>query len=268
MFRRLVVYFMMGGQASYQDTSDIGSFGESEAFEVYFNAFGYESDKRVLRSFRDCLVTAKIGWIYERSGAWVLDPAALRTEVPDFELPEWLNRQTTVEVEVLRYEDEFGGQRRQKARVFLRIDEADMQKASRIFLSHKSVDKELVRKVATALDLTGLSPWLDERDMSAGAHLERSLAAAFRESFAAVFFVTSSYEDAGFLSTEVDYAIREKRARGEFAIITVRISAPNEKPPEIPILLQSYVWKDARDGLEALIEILRAIPNGKTSRSN
>ena len=90
----------------------------------------------------------------------------------------------------------------------------------KIFLSHKSKDKHLVRDFKATLQALGLEPWLDEEAMAAGANLERSLLQGFKDSCAVVFFITPNYVDDGFLATEVDYAIKEKRAKGDkFAII-------------------------------------------------
>ncbi len=256
MFRRLVVVFLIGGRAVYQDTSNLGAQGETEALEVYFNSYRYESDSSTLRHFRQSVATAGIDWLYERYGRWIIDPEAFERSLPDFTLPDWLKRKVPVTLEVAQFDDEFAGQRQRKARVFVRIEKSEMQSKGPVFLSHKSADKALARDIATALELVGIDTWLDERAMSAGAHLERSLSSAFKDARAAVFFVTEAYEDRGYLATEVDYAIREKRAREGFVLITIRIGGDQ---PDIPELLRTYVWKDASNGLQALIEILKAL---------
>jgi hypothetical protein len=131
----------------------------------------------------------------------------------------------------------------------------EMQKPKEIFLSHKTADKPLVREVATTLAAIGYSTWLDEDKMKAGANLERALRKGFADSCAAVFFLTSNFKDEGYLATEIDYAISEKRARGDrFSIITLMIEDNSGATAEIPHLLQSYVWKRVKH-----IEIIRAI---------
>ena len=65
-------------------------------------------------------------------------------------------------------------------------------KEVKIFLSHKSVDKPLVRRYYDALRQAGFDPWLDEPNMAAGANLERELLRGFEESCAAVFFITET----------------------------------------------------------------------------
>lgn len=130
----------------------------------------------------------------------------------------------------------------------------------RVFLSHKGADKPLVREFKQSLELLGFAPWLDEDAMSAGAELERSILKGFEDSCAAVFFVTPNFQDEQFLATEVDYAIKQKRAKGEkFAIITLVLDNA-EQTARVPELLHRFVWKEPQSQLEALREILKALP--------
>lgn len=127
----------------------------------------------------------------------------------------------------------------------------------RIFLSHKSVDKPLVRRYYTALKELGFQPWLDDPDMPAGANLERSIFKGFEESCAAVFFITENFKDEKYLAAEVDYAVIQKRKKDKkFAIITLRYS--NAAP--VPDLLTPYIYKTVSNDLEGFYELLRALP--------
>ncbi|MFX8445244.1 toll/interleukin-1 receptor domain-containing protein, partial [Acinetobacter baumannii] len=85
----------------------------------------------------------------------------------------------------------------------------------KIFLSHKSADKTLLRDYAKTLEGLGFQPWLDEDAMHAGVNLERGLLDGFEQSCAVVFFITENFLDKDYLATEVDYAIRQKRAKGD-----------------------------------------------------
>ena len=130
----------------------------------------------------------------------------------------------------------------------------------KIFLSHKGFNKPMVRQFKTTLTLLGFDPWLDEDAMPAGTNLERGILKGFTNSCAAVFFVTPEFKDENFLATEVDYAIKEKRAKAEkFAIITLLFGNGTAKG-SIPDLLHGYVWKEPKTDLEALQEIIRALP--------
>ncbi|HEF4739514.1 toll/interleukin-1 receptor domain-containing protein [Burkholderia multivorans] len=131
----------------------------------------------------------------------------------------------------------------------------------KIFLSHKGVDKPVIRRFKAALEVVGFEPWLDEEAMVAGAELERALLAGFKSSCAAVFFVTPNYVDSGYLASEVNYAIQEKRRKGDrFSIVTLVLADSEGKVGAVPELLTSYVWKSPSTELEAFIEIVKALP--------
>lgn len=128
---------------------------------------------------------------------------------------------------------------------------------TRIFLSHKTVDKPMVRLYHQVLTELGFRPWLDESDMPAGSSLERSLLQGFEESCAAVFFITENFVDEKYLATEVEYAVIQKRKKGKkFAIITLRYS---DAAP-IPGLLEPFIYKTVNNHLEGLYELVRALP--------
>ncbi len=130
----------------------------------------------------------------------------------------------------------------------------------KVFLSHSSKDKLLVREYSMTLELLKYEPWLDEEAMAAGALLERSLLAGMKDSCAAVFFVTENFEDHRFLATEVDYAVEQKRERGsQFSIITLVLGKPTGATV-VPDLLRRFVWKEPRTELEGLRELVRALP--------
>jgi hypothetical protein len=136
----------------------------------------------------------------------------------------------------------------------------EMQKPKDIFLSHKSPDKTLVREVASTLRSVGLAPWLDEDRMKAGANLERALRQGFHDSCAAVFFVTPRFVDDGYLASEIDYALAEKRAKGDrFSIITLLIPGDDGTFGEVPNLLRTYVWKQIQP-VEVVRTVVEALP--------
>ena len=128
---------------------------------------------------------------------------------------------------------------------------------TRIFLSHKSIDKPLVMRYYNALKALGFEPWLDEPDMPAGTNLERGIFDGFEKSCAAVFFITENFKDEKYLASEVDYAIMQKRKKAKkFAIITLRY--PNALP--VPGLLTPYIFKDVENDLDGFYQLIRALP--------
>ncbi|MBU3185683.1 toll/interleukin-1 receptor domain-containing protein [Clostridium estertheticum] len=130
----------------------------------------------------------------------------------------------------------------------------------KIFLSHKGIDKSKVRDFKNTLELIGFEPWLDEDAMNAGVELERGIKQGFTDSCAAVFFVTPNFVDESYLSSEVNYAIMEKRKKKEkFSIITL-VFEENGVNGTVPELLEPYVWKVPKTDLEAIREIIKALP--------
>ena len=130
----------------------------------------------------------------------------------------------------------------------------------KIFLSHKSVDKGIVREVIKTLELLGFDPWLDEDSMVAGVSLERSIQQGFKDSCAAIFFVTPNFKDEDYLGSEVEYAISEKRKKKElFSIITLVLNEDTQKGV-VPDLLTPYVYKEPKNEFQVIQEILKALP--------
>ncbi|MDB5391650.1 MAG: hypothetical protein JWM11_7296 [Planctomycetaceae bacterium] len=133
--------------------------------------------------------------------------------------------------------------------------------SKKVFLSHKGVDKGKVNEFKHTLAILGYHPWIDEDAMPAGTALERGLLRGMQESCGVVFFITPSFKDEGFLETEVNYAIQEKRKKGDkFAIIALQFVDNDGTVGQIPELLTTYVWKKPKSSLEALREIDRALP--------
>ena len=86
-----------------------------------------------------------------------------------------------------------------------------------------------------------------------------------QDSCGVVFFITPYFKDEGFLEAEINYAIQEKRRkRNKFAIVTLQFVDADGNAGEIPELLKSYVWKTPKTSLEALREIVRALPVMRT----
>lgn len=136
-----------------------------------------------------------------------------------------------------------------------------MSDSKKVFLSHKGVDKEFVIDFKDTLEILGYEPWIDEDAMPAGTPLERGLLKGMHDSCGVVFFITPSFKDDGYLETEINYAIQEKRIKGnKFAIIMLQFADDNGNVGEIPELIKTYVWKKPRTHLHALREVIRALP--------
>lgn len=131
----------------------------------------------------------------------------------------------------------------------------------KIFLSHKGADKALVRDFSQTLKLLGFDPWLDEDAMVAGVNLDRAILKGFEDSCAAVFFITENFVDEKWLATEIEYAVDQKRSKGDkFSVITLKF-VRNGKSGTVPDLLQKrFLYKEPKSDLEAFREVIKALP--------
>ncbi len=133
--------------------------------------------------------------------------------------------------------------------------------SKKIFLSHKGSDKDMVIDFKDTLEALGYEPWLDEEAMPAGSPVERAILQGMQDSCAVVFFITPFFKDEGYLETEITYAIQEKRKKGDkFVIVTLLFENSGGGTVGVPELLKPYVWKTPNTRLQALREILRALP--------
>ncbi|MCK9225714.1 MAG: toll/interleukin-1 receptor domain-containing protein [Candidatus Muirbacterium halophilum] len=130
----------------------------------------------------------------------------------------------------------------------------------KIFLSHKSEDKPMVKRFKKVLETIGYDIWYDDDSMAAGENLNRGILQGIKESCAIIFFLTPEFKDKQYLKAEIDYALKEKTGRDhEFAIITLLFEKEG-KQVKVPDLLETYVFKNVESELEGLDIILKALP--------
>lgn len=206
------------------------------------------------------LAEGLLPWLKRENKKWIIDFEILKKTLPPLKGEKKLIGQVPVEPEVEAVND--GKQIGIKTTVNFVItqQEITLLQSRKIFLSHKSKDKKLVRRFQRALEAIGYDVWLDEKNLKAGDHLERGILKGFKESCAAVFFITENFKDEKYLKTEIDYAMAQTREKEEyFRIITLAFQSGTEKI-EIPELLKGFVWKSPRTELDALTEIIQALP--------
>jgi len=136
------------------------------------------------------------------------------------------------------------------------LDQIPNDNECKIFLSHKTVDKPIVEPFYNVLSSLGFQPWLDSKDMKAGDVLHREITQGFDESCAVIFFVTPSFKDERWLEREIDQAINRKIVRADkFAIITLAF-----EEAKVPRPLRDYLFIQVTDPVDAMNEIIRALP--------
>ncbi|WKL04468.1 toll/interleukin-1 receptor domain-containing protein [Paenibacillus amylolyticus] len=98
-------------------------------------------------------------------------------------------------------------------------EEIELNSPKKIFLSHKSSNKPMVRNYFNLLKELGFEPWLDEDAMVAGVNADRSIIQGFKDSCACVFFITSEFVDERFLSDEIENARHEKKEKAMISLL-------------------------------------------------
>lgn len=255
--RRLNYMMTVDGEYHLQSSGE----SHDEVCISFIGGWRLERRKQVIFD-EGALEANQIEWIWSRGADWYIDFDLLKQKVDVLQDLEWLKGVSLVSPEV----DEGRGiglsgiPSFSALRFYIYREEFVSDRKRKLFLSHKGSDKAIVRSFFKILRALGFDPWLDEHAMVAGEELERALLDGFDQSCAAIFFVTPRFNDEHFLATEVNYAISEKRKKGNrFSIITIVLSDETGKGT-VPPLLKQYVWKEPEDNIEALVEILRALP--------
>ncbi len=251
--------------------------------EIKFTLIGNLDQNRALNHLQKNLGLWGCNWLTFRHGSWIVDLSlfkaefgeqleAMRDEAEALKsVPHYMgfiapSNLTAAELsgtlKVVPAVDHFitAGTVKHTTISFIIIDEQLMEnKPKRIFLSHKSEDKPLVRGYRNMLRTLGFDPWMDEHDLRAGDKLHRGIAQGFQDSCAAIFFLTENYVDERYLATEIDYAMQQHYEKNDrFRIITLVFA----KTATVPQLLQQFVYKFPKTDFEALSEIIKALPIG------
>lgn len=236
---------------------------EEEGLLVQFDAALHAKLRSTLPYVRKILEKNEVYWLYEDGGRWTIDLDGLFAAFPDLKPHAWLKGKVRPLIEIDTVEHDHFGKKRTESHLHFRVTHKEMLMSAptKIFLSHKGIDKPIVREYFSVLRTLGFEPWLDEDALLAGNQLERALLQGMLESCAAVFFIKPSYRDENYLATEINYAMAEKRKKGEqFSIITLVLPGEDHAQTVIPDLLQQFVWKEPATHLKALEEIIRALP--------
>lgn len=226
---------------------------------ITFSLHQLLDSRPALRLLREALHRDRNPFLRWQSGRWHLDLDALKALFPWSPSLPWATGEVIITPEIAQRVTLSSPET--TITFIIAEDEMATQPPSKIFLSHKGANKPKVLKYHRVLQEIGLDPWYDEDALPAGAELERGLLAGMKASCAAVFFLTPEYQDDRYLAAEINYAIAEKRDRPDhFALISLVFTDDHGRRGIVPDLLRPYVWKQPSDDLDALREILRALP--------
>jgi hypothetical protein len=259
----IACHLFIGGAIKWDNLGVMGGAHPEDGITISFPIFHRATAKEACKIIAEVLAENSVEWLQFDRGAWMFRSDKFKDFFSGYETDSWLSGDFELEMDHDIRRARVSNREEDRTYVkFVITPEIVREKMERkIFLSHKGVDKPVIRRFKGTLEVLGFEPWLDEEAMVAGAELERALLAGFKSSCAAVFFVTPNYVDSGYLASEVNYAIQEKRRKGDrFSIVTLVLTDGEGKVGAVPELLNSYVWKSPATELEALIEIVKALP--------
>lgn len=255
LLKRIVGCICIDGIISWQNTTGPQLQDEEPGIKVIFTRSGPLLKRKGKSHLQEFLEQNKVDWIWQSGNSWFIDLDKLKKDAVFLVDQEWATGVERVEP------NEMLEERGRRVEFIILREDMTVNRQKKIFLSHKSEDKVMIRAFNRLLKELGFDPWLDEDAMPAGTHLERGLLSGFEDSCAAVFFITPNFKDENYLATEVDYAFRQKRKKGDrFSIITIVFKDKDGKSGVVPELLKNYVWKTPISESEALYEILKALP--------
>lgn len=110
-----------------------------------------------------------------------------------------------------------------------------------IFLSHSNSDKPFVRRLASALEASGLRVWLDETDIRPGDSLARRLEAGIQQADVIAVVLSPNAVASGWVRQEVESAIVEEITKNRIAVVPILY-----RDCDIPPFLRTRVWVDFR----------------------
>lgn len=247
---------------SYNQSKLFGKYDE-EGLYLSFPISADLKKRNALLAMQEVLTKNNITWLYDDSSHWIINLDSFFSYFPNLKRQTWLTGVVESSVEFDIRDRMVFDKPKKEAFVQFIVTEREIIAAmpKRIFLSHKGVNKPMVREYFTVLKTLGFDPWLDEDAMIAGMPLDRALLNGMKESCAAVFFVTPDYKDEKYLADEIDYAKNQKREKGDkFSIITLVLKDAVGNKGIVPELLKKFVWKEPNSEIGGLIEILKALP--------
>ena len=266
----------MDGISAVRSRSDIHwtLFGHrdwehDEGFRAQFSLSGEKNLRDGIRITSSIIEDASIDWLFKQGQEWVFDVSKFRNwlvadSVADNS--EYLSKIEWMEGAIpVTPETEYNVSKQGKVTTYVRFnifkEEYAVMSKVKVFLSHKGADKPMVERFFDTLKLLGFDPWLDKDAMPGGTELHRGIRQGFADSCAVVFFITPNFKDEKYLRQEINYAVEEKTEKGDrFSVLTLVFKDTDGNTGEVPDLLKSYVWLHPGGELEALREIIRALP--------
>lgn len=237
---------------------DISDISDGICIDFYIKKKAYK-DRELLLIISS--LSLKLTWLKAEHDKFYIDLLNLKNSFPKLFTGncEWMIGSIEIKPDI---DDIYDDESIKSVTFTATYDQIKNNKSKKIFLSHKGANKDLVREFYYLLKELGFDPWFDEVDMPAGTDPYRGILQGFKESCSVIFFITPEFVDDAFLHNEISYALREHTARrSDFKIITLLFKGEGSvKDLIVPELLEQYIWKTPKTQLEAVTEIIKALP--------
>lgn len=125
----------------------------------------------------------------------------------------------------------------------------------KVFLSHSSVDKRFVRRLAKRLEEAGYGTWLDEHELVVGDALAAKIAQGIRMARVVLVVVSEASVKSKWLKFELNIAA-DRMVKGECRVIPIVIDDVG-LPPEVLGLTYADFRKSSKLGFKSIVTALQ-----------
>lgn len=127
----------------------------------------------------------------------------------------------------------------------------------KVFISHSSVNKPFVRKLAKAIEADGFQVWLDEKELLPGDALARRVSEGVMQASAVIVVVSQAAIASKWLAFELNKAAA-RMVNGECVVIPVVMEAVERLPAEVEGLLYADFSKSYKRPMRAVLNALNS----------
>ena len=135
-----------------------------------------------------------------------------------------------------------------------------------VFLSHSAKDREFVSRLASDLDSSGVSVWVDQRNIRPGDSFAEAIEKAMKNSRFLLIVMSPAYFQSAWAQQEWHYALASEVEEGGIRLIPLLY-----QECDIPAMLRTKQWVDFRDPtqyqvvLDRLVKDLLSRPESQES---
>lgn len=127
----------------------------------------------------------------------------------------------------------------------------------KVFISHSSVNKPFVRKLAKAIENNGFDVWLDEKELLPGDSLAQRVSEGVMQASAVIVVVSEAAVASRWLAFELNKAAA-RMVSGECVVIPVVMESVEKLPPEVEGLLYADFSKAFKRPMQAVLNALNS----------